>query len=52
MGGLLRANFDVVAKSDKELGQTHTVKMKIDMGNHPLIKLRLYRTPMRRPLGG
>lgn len=35
VGGLLRANCDVVAKSNKELGQTHTVKMRIDMGDHP-----------------
>lgn len=26
MGCLLRANHDLVAKSDKELGQTHMVK--------------------------
>lgn len=33
VGGLLRDNHDVVAR---ELGQTHTVKMKIDMCDHPL----------------
>lgn len=32
---LLRANQDVVAKSDKELDQTSTVMMRIDMGDHP-----------------
>lgn len=40
---MLRANEDMVANSDKELGQT--VKMRIDTGEHCLtIKLRLYRT--------
>lgn len=31
---LLRDNQNVVAKSDKELGQTSTVMMRIDMGDH------------------
>lgn len=31
---LLRANQDVVARSDKELGQTNTVIMRIDTGGH------------------
>ena len=30
--------------TDKELGQTKTVEMRIDTGDHPRIKLRLYRT--------
>lgn len=51
IGRLLSANCDVVASSDKELGQTHTVKMQIDTGGQAVIKLRLYRTPMhKRPL--
>lgn len=51
VGGLLRNNGDVVAKSDKELGQTHTVKMTIDTGDHPPVKLKPYRTPVhKRPL--
>lgn len=51
VGGLLRTNCDVVASSDKELGQTHMVKMKIDTGDHPSIKLRPYQTPIhKRPL--
>lgn len=44
MGGLLRANRDVVAK---ELGQTYTVKMKIDMFDHPL-QLKPYRTSIHK----
>lgn len=48
---LLRANHDVVANSDKELGQTHMVKMRIDTGDQTLIKLKPYRTPIhKRPL--
>lgn len=41
----------MVTNSDKELGQTHTVKMKIDTGDHPPIMLRPYRTHIhKRPL--
>lgn len=32
---LLRANQDVVPRLDEELGQTSTVKMRIDRGDHP-----------------
>lgn len=50
-GCLLRANHDVVAHSDKELGQTHMVKIRIDTGDQTLIKLKPYRTPIhKRPL--
>lgn len=38
---LLRAHWDVVANLDKELGQTCTVKMRIDTGDHASIKLSL-----------
>ncbi|ESP04171.1 hypothetical protein LOTGIDRAFT_237470 [Lottia gigantea] len=39
---------DIFASSDTELGQTDTVKMKIDVGDHPPIKLRPYRTPLNK----
>lgn len=45
---LLRANRDVVAKSDKDLAQTHSIQMRIDTGDHPPIKLRPYRTPIHK----
>lgn len=35
VGGLLRSNCCVVAKSDKYLGQTNPVKIKIDTGDPP-----------------
>lgn len=51
VGQLLRDNRDVVAVSDKELEQTHTVKMKINTGDHAPIKLKPYwRSLDRRPL--
>ena len=45
---MLRSNREVIAMTDKELGQTKTVEMKIDNGNHPPIKLRPYRNPIHR----
>lgn len=48
MGSLLRANRDVLAKSDKELGKTHTMKMRIDTGDHPPVKLKPYLTPIHK----
>lgn len=42
----LHRNEDVFAKNDLDLGRTDTVKMKIDTGDHPPIRLRPYRTPM------
>ena len=44
--GLLRNNREVIAMTDKELGQTKTVEMRIDTGYQPPIKLRPYRTPI------
>ena len=44
--GLLRSNREVIAMTDKELGQT--VEMRIDTGDHPYIKLRPYRTPIHK----
>ena len=34
--------MDVVASSDKELGQIQSVLMKINTGDHPPIKLKPY----------
>ena len=45
---LLKANGDVIANTDKELGQTGTVQMKIDATDHPTIRLRPYRTPIHK----
>lgn len=42
---LLEANQDVVANTDKELGQ---VQMKIDTGDYPPIRLKPYRTPIHK----
>ena len=41
-------NRDVVANSDKELGQTQSVRMKINTGDHPPIRLKPYRTPLHK----
>ena len=43
---LLRNNADLFAQKDSELSHTDTVKMKINTGDHPPIKLRSYRTPL------
>ena len=43
---LIFKNADIFAASDADLGHTDTVKMKIDTGDHPPIKLRPYRTPL------
>ena len=34
--------------TDKELGQTKTVEMRLDTGDHPPIKLKSYRTPIHK----
>lgn len=44
---LIKQHSDLFASKNSELGQTDTVKMKIDTGNHPPIKLRPYRTPLQ-----
>ena len=46
--GLLRSNREVIAITDEELGQTKTVEMRIDTGEHPPIKLRPYMTPIQK----
>ena len=44
--GFSKKRHDLFAAKDSKLGHTDTVKMKIDIGNHPHIKLRPYTTPM------
>ena len=45
---LIQENIDVIANSDKELGRTQSVRMKIDTGNNPPIKIKPYRTPIHK----
>ena len=45
---LVRGNKDLFAQSDAELGHTDTVRMKIDTGEHPPIKMKPYRTPLNK----
>ena len=48
---LLKENNDLFAFTDLELGRTDAIKMKIDTGNHPPIRLKPYRTPLnQRPV--
>ncbi|KAL5018435.1 hypothetical protein ScPMuIL_004157, partial [Solemya velum] len=46
--GVIRKNKDLFAKKDTELGQTSTVTMKIDMDDHPPIKMRPFRVPLHK----
>ena len=48
---LICQNSDMFAANDADLGHTDTVKMKIDTGDHPPIKLRPYRTPLNNRKG-
>ena len=43
---LLKTNADLFAQKDSEPSHTDTVKMKINTGDNPPIKLRPYRTPL------
>ena len=43
---LILRNSDLFASKDTELGQTDTVRVKIDTGSADLIKFRPYRTPL------
>lgn len=45
---LVSKNVDLFAASDMDLGCTQTVQMKIDVGDHPPVKLRPYRTPLTK----
>ena len=43
---LLAENRDLFAEKDIDLSHTETVRMKIDTGTHPPIRMRPYRTPL------
>jgi len=43
---LIKGNCDLFAQTDAELGHTDTVKMTINTGQHPPIRLRPYRTQL------
>jgi hypothetical protein len=45
---IIRENQDLFAKTDSELGQSDTVKMRIDTGDHRPIKNRPYRAPLNK----
>ena len=44
----IEQNVDFFPEKDTDLGRTNTVKMSIDTGNHPSVKLRPYRTPFAK----
>ena len=48
MSKVIIENRNVVANSDKELGQTQSVRMKINTGDHPPIRLKPYQTPLHK----
>ena len=43
---LVSENPDLFASKDSDLGHTSTVKMHLNTGNHPPIKLKPYRTQL------
>jgi transposase InsO family protein len=45
---IIKKNKDLFAKTDSELGQSDTVKMKIDTGDQNPIKNRPYRAPLNK----
>ena len=45
---LVTKNKDLFAKTDKDLGHSSTVKMRIDVGNNRPVKIRAYRTPLNK----
>ena len=45
---LVLENKDLFAQTDAELGHTYTVRMKLDTGEHPPIKMKPYRTPLSK----
>lgn len=48
---IILANEDIFAEKDTELGRTDTIKMKINTGDDPPIRLKPYRTPLnQRPI--
>lgn len=48
---IIDKNKDIFAVKDSDLGHTDTVKMEIETGDNPPVKLKLYRTPLhKRPI--
>ena len=45
---LLESNADLFIESDLELGKTDAIDMKLDTGDHPLIRLKPYRTALKQ----
>lgn len=45
---ILRDNEDLFAATDMELGRTNAMTMKVDTGDHPPIRLKPYRTPLKQ----
>ena len=45
---LVLENKDLFAQTDAELGHTDTVRMKLDTGEHPPVKMKPYRTPLNK----
>ena len=43
---LVDDNSDIFASKDSDLGHTETIKMKIDTGKEPPIKLKAYKAPL------
>ena len=47
IGHIIYSNNHLFAKDDTSLGQTDVVKMKINTGDNPHIKLKPYRIPLQ-----
>ena len=45
---LIKQNVDLFTEKNTDLGKTNTIMLSTDTGNHPPIKLRLYRTPFAK----
>ena len=45
---LNRTKVDLFAEKATDLGETNTIKMSVDTGNHPPIKVRPYRIPFAK----
>ena len=45
---IVRHNLELFAEKDTGLCKTKTIKMTIDTGDHPLIRLKPYRTPFSK----
>ena len=45
---LIEQNVDVFAKENTDSGKTSTIKISINTGNHPPIKLIPYKTPVAK----